>query len=236
MTEPTCEAAGYTTYTCSRCGDTYTGDEVAALGHNYGEPTYSWSDDNSTCTATAICSRDASHVETETVTATSETTPATTEADGKTVYTATFTKDIFKTQTKEVTIPKLTPEEPSKPTVTGVEDGQTYDLGKGDKPAPKWEPSDAPATLDDGTGAKPWTSGTAIDKPGTYTLTITGADGTTTTVTFTVKDSTPAEEPDTPVNPDQPNTSDLPVAGIAIIALIASAAVVVLARKKRLAK
>ena len=32
MTAPTCTAAGYTTYTCS-CGDTYTGNKVAALGH-----------------------------------------------------------------------------------------------------------------------------------------------------------------------------------------------------------
>jgi hypothetical protein len=33
---PTCTEAGYTTYTCA-CGDTYTGDEVAALGHTYVE-------------------------------------------------------------------------------------------------------------------------------------------------------------------------------------------------------
>ncbi|MBQ6627041.1 MAG: dockerin type I repeat-containing protein, partial [Ruminococcus sp.] len=30
---PTCEENGYTTYTCSRCGDTYTDDEVDATGH-----------------------------------------------------------------------------------------------------------------------------------------------------------------------------------------------------------
>ena len=34
VTDPTCTEAGYTTYTCD-CGDTYTGDEVAALGHDY---------------------------------------------------------------------------------------------------------------------------------------------------------------------------------------------------------
>ena len=33
VTAPTCTAAGYTTYTCSVCGDTYVADEVAALGH-----------------------------------------------------------------------------------------------------------------------------------------------------------------------------------------------------------
>ena len=32
VTAPTCEAGGYTTYTC-HCGDTYKGNETAALGH-----------------------------------------------------------------------------------------------------------------------------------------------------------------------------------------------------------
>ncbi|MBE6985140.1 MAG: hypothetical protein E7434_05980, partial [Ruminococcaceae bacterium] len=35
VTAPTCEAAGYTTYTCTVCGDTYTADETAALDHNF---------------------------------------------------------------------------------------------------------------------------------------------------------------------------------------------------------
>ncbi|MBR4131941.1 MAG: metallophosphoesterase, partial [Oscillospiraceae bacterium] len=35
VTEPTCTAKGYTTYTCTKCGDSYVGDEVAALGHDY---------------------------------------------------------------------------------------------------------------------------------------------------------------------------------------------------------
>lgn len=34
VTEPTCTEAGFTTYTCA-CGDTYTADEVDALGHDY---------------------------------------------------------------------------------------------------------------------------------------------------------------------------------------------------------
>ena len=33
-TKPTCLEAGYTTYTCTECGDSYTADEVPALGHN----------------------------------------------------------------------------------------------------------------------------------------------------------------------------------------------------------
>lgn len=35
MTSPTCTEKGYTTYTCATCGDHYTADEVAALGHDY---------------------------------------------------------------------------------------------------------------------------------------------------------------------------------------------------------
>ena len=35
VTEPTCTKGGYTTYTCSVCGDTYVADETEALGHDY---------------------------------------------------------------------------------------------------------------------------------------------------------------------------------------------------------
>ncbi|MBQ7542080.1 MAG: DUF4091 domain-containing protein [Clostridia bacterium] len=35
VTAPTCTKGGYTTYTCSVCGYTYTADETAALGHNW---------------------------------------------------------------------------------------------------------------------------------------------------------------------------------------------------------
>lgn len=34
VTKATCEKSGYTTYTCE-CGDTYTGDQTPATGHNY---------------------------------------------------------------------------------------------------------------------------------------------------------------------------------------------------------
>ncbi|MCD8054101.1 MAG: leucine-rich repeat protein, partial [Lachnospiraceae bacterium] len=52
VTEPTCTKDGYTTYTCSKCGDTYTADETEATGHSYGEPTFTWAEDHSSCTAT----------------------------------------------------------------------------------------------------------------------------------------------------------------------------------------
>ena len=35
VTAPICTEAGFTTYTCAVCGDSYTGDQVAALGHSY---------------------------------------------------------------------------------------------------------------------------------------------------------------------------------------------------------
>ncbi|MCD8117860.1 MAG: hypothetical protein LUE21_12295, partial [Oscillospiraceae bacterium] len=37
VTEPTCTEGGYTTYTCSVCGDSYTGDETEATGHTESE-------------------------------------------------------------------------------------------------------------------------------------------------------------------------------------------------------
>lgn len=39
VTLPTCTAAGFTTYTCSLCNDTYTDDNVAARGHRYQDGT-----------------------------------------------------------------------------------------------------------------------------------------------------------------------------------------------------
>ena len=35
VTEPTCTEEGYTTYTCTECGDVYIASRVPALGHNY---------------------------------------------------------------------------------------------------------------------------------------------------------------------------------------------------------
>lgn len=36
VTAPTCTAEGYTTYTCSVCGDTYKSNIISAVGHNFG--------------------------------------------------------------------------------------------------------------------------------------------------------------------------------------------------------
>ncbi len=77
-------------------------------GHDWGTPTYEWSSDNETCTATRVCNHDASHKDTETVNSTFvETTPASYDTEGEGIYTATFTNVAFTTQTKKVTIEKL---------------------------------------------------------------------------------------------------------------------------------
>ena len=56
VTAPTCTEAGYTTYTCSKCGDSYVGDEVPAMGHAYDKAVV-----EATCTEagaiTYTCSR-----------------------------------------------------------------------------------------------------------------------------------------------------------------------------------
>ena len=93
--EPTCETAGKTTHTATvkvgkkEYSETKDTDEIAALGHAYGEPTFKWSDDHKTCTATFTCKNDAKHVEDVDCTITPETTKAVTcEEDGEIVYTA----------------------------------------------------------------------------------------------------------------------------------------------------
>ena len=52
VTLPTCTAVGYTTYTCSICGDGYESDEVAALGHAWLAATTEAPKTCSTCGAT----------------------------------------------------------------------------------------------------------------------------------------------------------------------------------------
>ncbi|MBO4432620.1 MAG: InlB B-repeat-containing protein [Clostridia bacterium] len=47
ITEPTCTEQGYTTYTCTRCSNSYVDDYTAALGHKF---TNYKSDKNATCT------------------------------------------------------------------------------------------------------------------------------------------------------------------------------------------
>ncbi len=111
ITAPTCEGDGKGRYSADFSSEAFadqTKDVVLShLGHSYGAPTYTWSDDNKTCTAKRVCTRDENHVEEETVNSAYQViTPATVEADGLATYTATFSNDAFVLQTKNITLPK----------------------------------------------------------------------------------------------------------------------------------
>ena len=74
----------------------------------WGEPTYTWAEDNSTCTALRTGTDGITTLkEEETVNASVVTTAATCETAGKKVFTADFENEAFTTQTKEVEIPAL---------------------------------------------------------------------------------------------------------------------------------
>ena len=112
-TAPTCTESGVRTYTAtfpdSWAGTSTTTETVAASGHNWYEPTYSWTG-YTACAATLTCKSDTSHVEIISATRiTSEiTTPATYDAPGVRTYTAIFPiVDGLTNQTKTEEIPKL---------------------------------------------------------------------------------------------------------------------------------
>ena len=123
-TPATCLEEGESVYTAKFDGDAFEtqtkAEKIAALGHDWAEPEYSWSQKDGSwyCTAKRTCKRDASHVEEETVKAAYKvTTPATTEKEGEGTYTATFENEAFETQTKTESIDKLPvkPQKPAKP-------------------------------------------------------------------------------------------------------------------------
>ena len=105
---PTCTAKGETTYTAAFTEawantQTKTVDNIAPLNHDWNAPAYTWNADNTVCTATRTCKRDAGHKETATATVTSAQTKAPTcTAKGETTYTAAFTEAWANTQTKTV--------------------------------------------------------------------------------------------------------------------------------------
>ncbi len=114
VTAPTCTEQGFTTYTCSRCGDTYKDNYTPATGHTYGAPSWSWvgndTDGYTSATATFTCTKDASH--TEAVTDSSidyaETVAPQPGVEGEGTYTAsvTFGGNTY-TDTKTVAIEAL---------------------------------------------------------------------------------------------------------------------------------
>ena len=105
----TCESAGIKTYTAKATikGTVYTDtkeENVAALGHNYGTPTYTWNADYSKCTATVVCLNDSSHKITETVNTTTDIVLATKTTIGYKKYSVTFNDSHFSKQEKNINL------------------------------------------------------------------------------------------------------------------------------------
>jgi len=83
--------------------DIIQSDVPELCNHNY-KVSYNWSADGKSCSATAVCLNDNSHVVTENANITSKIKiPATCEEKGTTTYTATFSNRLFASQTKDVT-------------------------------------------------------------------------------------------------------------------------------------
>ena len=110
----TCSATGVRTYTAKATvnGTSFTDTKTETIAvnssaHSWKAPTYSWSSDNKTCTATRVCANNANHKESETVTASVSTSAASCTAGGSTTYTATFKNSAFAKQTKSVSVAAL---------------------------------------------------------------------------------------------------------------------------------
>ena len=80
---------------------------VPAWEHEWGEPTYVWSEDNSSVTANRYCKHNPTHLDTETVAATCKVTKEPTcMADGEATCTSeSFENEAFATQTRAVMLP-----------------------------------------------------------------------------------------------------------------------------------
>ena len=129
---PTCTQMGETTYTAAfeaswAMTQTKVLADIPAIGHSYGEPVWSWSEDGKTCKVTFTCEKDENHKETPEVTVTSaEKTPGTCTEAGVTTYTATveFNGKTY-TDTKDLTDIPATGHSYGEPVWNWAEDGKT---------------------------------------------------------------------------------------------------------------
>ena len=100
VTPPACESKGYTTHTCTNCGDSYTDSETDALGHDWQKTSRTEAKCGQDGSIQYVCSHDASHTKTETITAaghsyTDTVTPPTCESTGYTTHTCTNCGDSY---------------------------------------------------------------------------------------------------------------------------------------------
>ena len=106
-----CTEEGVLTYTAAFTNsafETKTKTEtIPALGHDWTDPVYQWSENNDSCTATRTCRNDESHIETETVESVVTWVAPTVYAEGSMTYSVTFESLHFEKQERVFTIPKL---------------------------------------------------------------------------------------------------------------------------------
>ena len=129
---PTCTEKGETTYTAAfeaswAMTQTKVLADIPAIGHSYGEPVWSWSEDGKTCKVTFTCEKDETHKETPVVKVTSAVKkPATCTETGVTTYTATveFNGQTY-TDTKDVADIPATGHSWGEPEWNWSEDGKT---------------------------------------------------------------------------------------------------------------
>ena len=129
---PTCTQMGETTYTAAfeaswAMTQTKVLADIPAIGHSYGEPVWSWSEDGKTCKVTFTCEKDETHKETPVVKVTSAVKkPATCTETGVTTYTATveFNGQTY-TDTKDVADIPATGHSWGEPEWNWSEDGKT---------------------------------------------------------------------------------------------------------------
>ena len=95
--------------------------------HEWGDPSYVWSADYSSCTASRVCKLDARHVEKENSASVYKLVEEATETNnGLGRYTASFTNTVFKTQTKEITIPQIATIDSYESAVNSVKTKHNY--------------------------------------------------------------------------------------------------------------
>ena len=104
----TCTEKGEEYSKCEKC-EYVAKRDTSALGHNYGEVSYTWNKDYSRVEAKRVCLNDASHIEVETVKTTYKIIKEATKEDfGAGLYTSyEFKNKAFVVQTHEVVLPKL---------------------------------------------------------------------------------------------------------------------------------
>ena len=91
--ESSCDKEGIAEIKCKNCNKTLQTKSLSSYGHSWGNPTWSWSENYKTCTATFTCKHDSSHKQTATDSAPelNKSTPATCKDAGSNTYTASVT-------------------------------------------------------------------------------------------------------------------------------------------------